>query len=259
MNVHGTEENGIKAKQFLLPAATPSFLPAPGGPQAALTLPIKHKTPHLAAAPSQTLLPDPAFPRFVSGLEHSQKQEAGFGAPTPPFHTDGFLVMQSLGHRALGRERHPNDDVQTPPQTRVNAKSPPSCPLRAARGHLQSDFSPPQALPQPSRAWYLLFMILMCRSSSCFTSGCCPLLWSLSWLSSLWEKMELSSFLGTLVGGRGIVLFSARRPRFWDGFGKEKKQGFGEESWCFHKHQTKTRLTLSKSSFCRAKAASQLL
>lgn len=79
-------------------------------------------------------------------------------------------------------------------------------------------------------------MILMCRSSSCFTSGCCPLLLSLSWLSSLWEKMELSSFLGTLLGGRGMLLFSARRPRFWGGFGKRRKQGFGEESRAFHKN-----------------------
>lgn len=60
------------------------------------------------------------------------------------------------------------------------------------------------------------------------------MLLSLSSLSSLCEKMELSSFLGILVGGRGIVLFSARRPRFWDGLGrgegKRRKQESGEES-----------------------------
>lgn len=61
---------------------------------------------------------------------------------------------------------------------------------------------------------YLLFMILICKSSSCLTSGWWPLTLSLSSLSSLCEKIEGSSFLGVLVGGKGIVLFSAKRPRF---------------------------------------------
>ena len=55
------------------------------------------------------------------------------------------------------------------------------------------------------------------------------MLLSLSSLSSLCEKIEVSSFFGILVGGKGIVLFSARRPRFWHrmelvGMGKGRRK-----------------------------------
>lgn len=68
---------------------------------------------------------------------------------------------------------------------------------------------------------YLLFIILMWISSSCFISVWSPFALSLSSLSSL-LKIEDSSFLGIRVGGNGIVLFSAKRPRFWKGHFKKR-------------------------------------
>lgn len=71
-----------------------------------------------------------------------------------------------------------------------------------------------------SGASYLLFMIRMCGSSSCFKPGRRPQAGPPPSLSpSLAEKLGVRSFFRARAGGRATVLLSASRPRFWVGGG----------------------------------------
>lgn len=79
-----------------------------------------------------------------------------------------------------------------------------------------------------------------------------PLARSLPSLSSL-LKMEASSFLGTRLGGRGMVRFSAKRPRFWK---TQKRRDFKSRIREFQSHEVlnvisplhKMKVTLSCNS-----------